>query len=160
MCRRTMTDIDVRLAIQNFLKSHIQLALATYGDHPWIATMFYGVDDDLTIYFLTAPETIHAQGLYKNPQVSAVIADSPQDPNSKKKGIQLYGTASELTEKEEIQAGFAIWRKVLKVKDPNYSYEGIQSGKLHYRLYKLIPKKIKYYNEELWDEGDAKTLDL
>lgn len=151
---------DTRSHILEYLQSHIQFALATNGDHPWIATMYYGVDDDLNIYFLTNPDTIHAQAMSKNPLVSAVIADSPQKPDSKKIGIQLYGTASELEGEESIKAGFKIWCEVLKVTDPKYSYEGIKSGELHYRLYKLIPKKIKYYNEELWDEGDEKTIEL
>lgn len=151
---------DLTSLVKEYFVSHYQFALATNGDHPWIATMFYGVDNDLNIYFLTDPETIHAKGLTKNPLVSAVIADSPQDPNSKKKGLQLYGSAKELMEQKEIEAGFAIWCKVLKVTDPKYSYDGIKTGELHYRLYKLVPKKIKYYNEELWEEVDEQVIDL
>lgn len=151
---------DVLTEIKKYLSTHIQFALATNGDHPWIATMYYGVDDDLNIYFLTSPDTIHAKSLKQNPLVSAVIADSPQNPIGKKIGIQLYGNASEIEGEEAIKAGFNIWCGVLKVTDPKYSYEGIKSGDLHYRLYKLVPKKIKYYNEELWDEGDEKVIEL
>ncbi|MBP9670660.1 pyridoxamine 5'-phosphate oxidase family protein [Candidatus Woesebacteria bacterium] len=151
---------EVLFAIKDYLSTHIQFALATNGEHPWIATMYYGMDDDLNIYFLTSPETIHAKGLKQNPLVSAVIADSPQKPDSKKIGLQLYGSASELEGEEAIKAGFKIWCSVLKVTDPKYSYEGIKSGDLHYRIYKLVPKKIKYYNEELWDEGDEKVIEL
>jgi uncharacterized protein YhbP (UPF0306 family) len=153
-------DKNTLQAIKEYMSSHVQFALATNGEHPWIATMFYGVDDDLNIYFLTSPETIHARGLKKNPLVSAVIADSPQKPDSKKIGIQLYGNASEIEGEEAIKAGFKIWCNVLKVTDPKYSYEGIKSGDLHYRLYKLVPKKIKYYNEELWGKDDEKVIDL
>lgn len=155
-----MSDKKTIDEIKSYLRSHIQLALATNGEHPWIATMYYGVSNDLTIYFLTNPKTIHATGLMINPLVSAAIADSPQDPSSKKSGLQLYGHASLLTEESELRAGFKIWRDVLKVTDPKYSYEGIQSGEFQYRLYKLVPKKIKYYNEALWDEGEEKTLDF
>jgi uncharacterized protein YhbP (UPF0306 family) len=111
-------------------------------------------------YFLTSPDTIHAQALQQNPLVSAVIADSPQNPAAKKIGIQLYGSVSKIEGQEAIKAGFKIWCDVLKVTDPKYSYEGIESGDLHYRLYKLVPKKIKYYNEELWEEGDEKVVDF
>ncbi len=146
--------------IKKFIQSHIQFALATFGDYPWIATMYYGCDDKLNLYFLTKPTTIHAEALVKNPQVSAVIADSPQDPKSKKIGMQIYGLARELTGEQEIRDGFVVWRRVLDVSDPNYSYEGVKSGDFHYRLYILTPKKIKYYNEELWDEGDERVLEL
>lgn len=150
---------ELRTAIKEYLSSHIQFALATSGDHPWIATMYYGIDDDLNIYFLTNPATIHAKDLKQNPLVSAVIADSPQHPESKKIGIQLYGTAAEIEGEAALKAAFAIWCKVLHVTDPKYSYEGIKSGELKYRLYKLTPKKIKYYNEELWDDKEQ-LLDL
>ena len=155
-----MQDKKTFDAIKEYLSSHIQFALATNGDDPWIATMYYGIDDKLNIYFLTNPKTIHAQALSKNENVAAVIADSPQNPVSKKIGIQMSGTARELKEKEEIETGFAIWCKVLKVTDPKYSYEGIKSGDFHYRLYQLTPKKIKYYNEEIWDERDEKLIEL
>lgn len=154
------SDRTTVLSIKEYLTNHLQFALATFGDHPWIATMYYGCDDDLNLYFLTKPTTIHAQGLVKNPQVSAVIADSPQDPKSKKIGMQIYGVARELTGEKEIRDGFAIWCRVLGVTDPSYSYEGIKSGKFHYRMYVLTPKKIKYYNEELWDEGDEQIIDI
>ena len=155
-----MQDENTLKAIKNYLQSHIQFALATNGDHPWIATMYYGVDDNLNIYFLTSPDTIHAKALKQNPLVSAVVADSPQKLDSKKIGIQLYGSASEIEGDEAITAAFKIWCGVLKVTDSKYSYEGIKSGDLHYRIYKLVPKKIKYYNEELWDEGDEKVIDF
>lgn len=154
-----MNIIDTASAIKDFFESHTQFALATNGDHPWIATMFYGSDADLNIYFLTDPETIHAKGLKQNPLVSAVIADSPQDPGSKKKGIQLYGHALEITDEQEMGKAFEVWCRVLKVTDAKYSVDGVKSSKLKYRIYKLIPKKIKYYNEELW-EDDEKTIEL
>jgi uncharacterized protein YhbP (UPF0306 family) len=155
-----MSNKEIKQIIRDYIGSHIQFALATNGEHPWIATMYYGMDDNLNIYFLTNPESIHAKGLKQNPFVSAVIADSPQKPDSKKVGIQLYGSASEIEGEENIKAGFKIWCGVLKVTDPKYSYEGIKSGDLKYRLYKLTPKKMKYYNEGLWDEGDEKVIDF
>ncbi len=154
-----MTDVQVVETIKEYLAGHKQFALATNGDHPWIATMFYGSDAELHIYFLTDPETIHAKGLNQNPLVSAVIADSPQDPGSKKKGIQLYGHASEIVDEQEMSKAFDVWCRVLKVTDSKYSVDGVKSGKLKYRIYKLVPKKIKYYNEELWDDNE-KTIDL
>jgi len=155
-----MDNSNLRQEIEKYLKSHKQFALATYGDHPWIATMYYGVDDDLNIYFLTSPDTIHAQGVYKKSEVAAVIADSPQDPKSKKVGMQIYGIAKELEGEKEIKDGFKVWCGALDVTDPKYSYEGIKSGDLHHRLYIVNPKKIKYYNENLFEEGDEQTLEL
>ena len=155
-----MSDIQIKSEISKYLTTHNQFALATFGDHPWVATMYYGIDQDLNIYFLTNPETIHAKGLKDNSRVAAVFADSPQNPASKKIGVQMWGHAEELEGEEPIKEGFKIWCLVLKVTDPKYSYEGIKSGDLHYRIYKLVPKKIKYYNEELWEEGEEKVIDL
>lgn len=152
--------MDLQAQIHSFLREHYQFALATYGQHPWIATMYYAVGEHLEIIFLTEPRTIHAQALNSNPEVAAVIADSPQKPDSQKKGLQIYGHAEELKNQSEIEKYFELWRSVLNVTDPKYSFAGIKSGELHYRLYKLTPKKIKFYNEELWEEGDEKILEL
>ena len=63
------------------------MVVATYGSHPWIATVYYTLDQDLNIYFLSDPNTIHCRQIAKNPKVAITIADSPQRPTSKKKMV-------------------------------------------------------------------------
>ena len=148
------------LLVKDFLKDHYQLAIATYGDHPWIATVYYSMDDALNLYFLTAPSTLHAQHIAQNKDVAVVIADSPQAPNSSKKGLQIYGICEQITGEKKITHAITLWNKSLGVTDPNYSYAGMLKKAISGRMYKIVPKKIKFFNEDLWEEGKEKLIEL
>lgn len=146
--------------IKEYLQSHFQFVLARYGEYPWVATLYYSVDDDLNIYFLTGPHTIHAEHIAKNSHVAAAISDAPQAPNSNKKGLQISGVCVEVTGARKITHAITLWTKTLGVTNPNYSYEGMVKKAISGHMYKLTPKKIKYFNEELWEEGKEKLIEL
>lgn len=136
------------------------MVIATYGDFPWIATVYYSIDDNMNIYFLTSPKTIHAQQIKSNPKVAIAIADSPQSPNSQKKGLQIYGLCEEVTGMRKITHAITLWTKTLNVTDKNYSYQGMVKKTISGRMYKVTPQKIKFFNEELWEEGQEKLIEL
>ncbi len=156
-----MSDIKSELAnIQKFLVDHVQMSASTSGEFPWIFTAYYATDNDLNIYFLTGPSTIHGQQLIDNPKVAVAIADSPQDLMSKKAGLQLSGVCTQLTDEKEVRVGLDLWRTKLKVESSDYTYEGMQTGKIESRMYKIVPKKLKFFNEALQEEGKEKLIEL
>jgi len=151
---------EILKQISDFLHDRLQMVVATSGEHPWIATVYYALDSDLNFYFISDPQTLHGSHIASNPHIALSVSDSPQHPSSKKKGIQIYGIATQLKDEKEITFGLELWRKKLEVTSDAYTYEGIMKNEIHGRLYKITPKKIKYYNEEIWDEGDEKTITL
>lgn len=146
--------------VSKFLFDHKQMSCSTSGDFPWIFTAYYAVDKDLNLYFLTSPETIHGKQLMNNPKVAVAIADSPQDPASKKAGLQMSGICVQLVDEAEIRTGLELWRTVLQVESQDYTFEGMKAGKIHGRMYKVVPKKLKFFNEALQEEGEEKFIEL
>ncbi len=155
-----MKHDEILKHISHFLNERMQMVVATSGDHPWIATVYYAIDDHLNFYFISDPKTLHGSHIDINPHVALSVSDSPQQLSSKKKGVQIYGTAVQLKNQKEITSGLSLWRKTLGVTSDAYTYEGMMKNKIQGRLYKVIPKKIKYFNEELWEEGKEKMITL
>lgn len=151
---------DVLKQIADFLHDRCQMVIATNGEHPWIATVYYSLDGDLNIYFLSDPKTLHCRHIATNPHVSISISDAPQNLSSKKKGMQIYGIAEEIFGEKNITQALHFWRKTLGVTSEEYTYEGMKKNKIKGRIYKVVPKKIKFYNEELWEDGDEKMISL
>lgn len=60
-----MNDQDIVKLVKEFMEPRFQMVLATYGEHPWIATLYYSFDNDLNIYFLSSPETNPLQTYFK-----------------------------------------------------------------------------------------------
>jgi len=136
------------------------MVIATCGEHPWIATVYYAMDDNWNFYFLSDPKTLHCQHIAKNPEVALAIATSPQDLSENKKGVQIFGLAEQITEEAEITTAVNLWKKRLSVESDDYSYAGMMANKIKGRMYKVVPKKTKFFNEDLWEEGTETTIEL
>lgn len=136
------------------------MVLATHGDYLWIATLYYSFDNDLNIYFLSNPETVHGRQIASNPNVAIAISDSPQLPTAKKLGLQISGIAEQITDRQKIIHALSLWRKTLNVTSASYSYEGMINKLIDGRMYKVVPKKIKFFNQEIWEEGEEPLIEL
>ncbi|MFZ1720991.1 MAG: pyridoxamine 5'-phosphate oxidase family protein [Microgenomates group bacterium] len=146
--------------ISDFIKSNTQMTIATYGDSPWIATVYYSSDDALNLYFLSDPDTIHCHHIKVNPNVAVSIADSPQAPSSNKIGLQISGIAEQISDKKKIVHALDLWRKTLGVTSNAYTYAGMMKKAIKGRMFKVTPNKIKFFNEELWEEGSEPVVEL
>ena len=83
-----------------FLAEHHVMTLATLGkEGPWAAAVFYACDD-LRLYFLSAPNTRHAQNLAREPHVAATIQRDYDDwPGIR--GLQISGTVRTVAAEDE-----------------------------------------------------------
>lgn len=136
------------------------MVIATYGEYPWIATVYYSLDKDLNFYFLSDPATLHCRQIESNPNVALSISDAPQNPVSKKKGVQIFGVAEKISEIHKITHALNLWRKTLGVTSAAYTYKGMMKKAIKGRMYKVEPRKMKLFNEELWTEGSEPTITL
>ena len=137
--------------VRRFLSENRLLTVATHGSHPWIACVYYGFDDDLTIYFISDPTTMHGKHIGKNEKVAIAIADSNQKPESKKKGVQLYGLAELIKTETETRKAIKLWRENMNMTTEQPNYESVKG-----RMYKITPKKVKYFNQALFEVEDGK----
>ena len=155
-----MTNKQDLVPISKYLSGHIQMSASTSGEFPWIFTAYYVTDQDLNLYFLTGPSTIHGKQLVDNPKIAVAIADAPQEPTGKKAGLQMSGLCTQLENESEVRRALSMWCDKLNVHSPDYTYEGMQTGKISGRIYKIVPKKIKFFNENLQEEGKEKLIEL
>ncbi len=148
--------------VLDFLKDHKLMAIATHGDFPWIATVYYTFDDNLSLYFLSNPNTLHCQHIHKNNKVAVSIADSRQNINQLKKGLQISGIAEQISDIEKIKHALKIWKDFLKVEDRELSYENMIKKVITSRIYKITPKRIKLFNQELFnvEDGEEPVMEL
>lgn len=94
---------DPRRRIANFLAARNTASLATRGDQrPWAASVFFVSDDDLNLYFVTDPKTLHGQHLDDGP-VAATINEDVGDWSAIQ-GVQLTGWANRLSDAERSAA--------------------------------------------------------
>jgi len=146
----------------DFLKLHKLMTLATYGKHPWIASVFYSFDKELNIYFISTPSTIHGRQMEKNKEVAAAIVDSHQKPSDIKRGLQIFGTVEKISGVNRIRHAIRLWKDFLNVKSLEVSFENMKKGLYKGRMYRLTPKKIKLFDQEKFKvpDGEEPILEL
>lgn len=148
--------------VLDFLGLYKLMTVATYGDHPWIASVFYSFDKDLNIYFISTPTTIHGRQMEKNNKVTAAIADSHQKPSDVKRGLQIYGCVEKISGVNKIRHALRLWKDFLNVNRPDISLENMKKGLYKGRMYRLTPKKIKLFDQEKFKvpDGEEPILEL
>ncbi len=81
--------------IYAYLAEHNTLTLGTTGKDgaPHVCALFYAVEPDLTLYFLSEPKTLHARHIGDGARIAASVESNHQDWRTIR-GLQLYGQAS------------------------------------------------------------------
>ncbi len=148
--------------VLEFLDDKKLMVVATYGEHPWIASVYYSFDKDLNIYFISTPTTIHGRQMEKNKKVSAAIVDSHQKPSDSKKGLQIYGIVERVSGINKVNYALRLWKDFLNVQRPDISFENMKKGLYKGRMYKLTPKKIKLFDQDKFKvpDGEEPILEL
>jgi len=148
--------------VLDFLKDQKLMAVATFGKHPWIASVYYSFDNDLNLYFLSDPATLHCRQIEQNPQVAVSIADSRQKVIDLKKGLQIYGIAKQISGALKIKHTLRSWKDALNVIDKELTYTNMLKKVIKGRMYQITPKRIKLFDQKLFpvEDGKEPVLDL
>ena len=153
-----LLHMEKRQALLDYLRSRKLMTLATNGDDVWATTVFYTVDDDFNLYFLSEPKTQHVQDLHKNPSVACAIADTNQEAAKSKLGVQFKGVAEEVTGIDRLMPIMDMWHAVNPGLESVLSIDTIRGKVIDSVVYKLKPQYAKFFNEDLYGKEGYETF--
>jgi uncharacterized protein len=128
---------DLRERVERYLRAHHTMTLATVGPAggarpapasaargpeaaatptPHAATVFYAVDDDLRLIFLSQPTSAHGSHIGRKAPVAVTVA-AHYDDWALIQGVQLWGTARLLTGASKAAAMAVYLRRFPFVRD-------------------------------------------
>ena len=149
---------NVRLKAYEFLHSHRAATLATITTNktPDAATVFYIVDNDLFIYFMTRVESRKFRNIEKHQEISMVITDE-----NTMETIQLTGVAERIEDlKEESGALTKLW--TADYGNPNWpgpAAKLFESGhSVQLAVLKVMPLEMTYASFEKRENGNIKSF--
>lgn len=146
-----MKNRNILADIKGFLNENFIMTLATCDSVPWVATVYYGISDDLILYIVTDPNSKHGKLIKKNPRVAFNIFDSHTKAPDKKRGIQAQGECALVKNPIEVLKGLSLWHKANPGADTKITIDLIKKS-LDTRIYKIVPTFIKFFNKELYGE--------
>lgn len=118
---------------RNVLKNNIYLTLATIGDYPWAAPVYYCLDNSYNFYFISQLQSVHIQHIFHNNRVAFAIFDSQQKEGTGN-GVQGSGRVYQIDEKDLSQALQWYHTDFVSSTLESFIYPA------PYRLFKLIPE--------------------
>lgn len=123
--------------IQKILTSDIlAMQLATIsGNQPWICSVYFVVDKNLNIYWLSFPNRRHSQDIERNPVVAATIVVKATQPVI---GLQLKGVVHKVADPTVVQA--VMERYVAKYDIGRKFYDHFMAGSNQHVMYRLQPE--------------------
>lgn len=153
-------DSDARSTAYKFLSVHRVATLATIAVNgpPDLATIYYIVDEDLNLYFMTRIESRKYRNLKEQPMLSMVITDE-----GTMETIQLTGMSERIENfKDESAVLSKLW--VADYAEQHWPgpavklYEAGHSAQL--AVTKIIPTEMTYASFERQDKGNYKSFFL
>lgn len=120
---------------QKILRENIYLTLATADKKPWASPVYYCLDPDFNLYFISLNSSIHAQNISKNKEVAFAVFDSRQKEGTGQ-GVQGSGKAHQLKGFEVLDGLRWYHTKYVPMNLATLRKVG------YYRLFKLIPEKL------------------
>jgi uncharacterized protein YhbP (UPF0306 family) len=144
----------VRRTVSTVLNSTELCAWATVSPegHAHINTGYFAHSDELVLYLLSHPESLHCRNLAVNASMAAAIYASAQGWADPGRGLQLFGACAQAADIDRAEAErvysrrfsqYSRWKATL---DP----AGLPS---EYRFYRFAPARLKILDEA--EFGDA-----
>lgn len=152
----TMVMSKNKKEIIKFLNKNILMTLATAYPKPWVATVYFVTDEDFNFYFVSSPNSKHSKDIDKNKNVACAIYDSHTKNSDKKAGIQMKGTAKMVKNWNEVEKYLLLWNKKNPGMEKVVNVKNMKEKVISSRVYKITPKYVKFFNQELFGEDGIK----
>lgn len=125
---------------RRLLKAAPLCAIATVGGdgRAHINTAYFAWSPAFEIVWLSAPEARHSRNIRSRPSVAIAVFDSRQEWGGSDRGIQLFGTARELSGLAARVAGRLYGRRFKA-----YAAQDLDA----YRFYRFRPRTLKLFHE-------------
>ena len=142
--------------LSKFLKNQKLLVLSTVDGrgNPWTSNLYYSVDRDLNLFFVSSPDTNHGMHITAHSQISFSVPWYDEKNLGNRKAVQGTGICKRITRAEEIikllknhYKYYPLWKDVV-------THKAMQNNLIKSRPYLIKPNYMKFWNDEVYgDEG-------
>jgi len=136
---------ELRARITEYLRAHHTMTVATVAPvsgTPHAAHVFYAMDPDLRLIFLSRTSSLHGQYIGESAPVAVTVSED-YDAWHDIQGVQLWGTARQLTRTAEARALAHYLRRFPFVRDL-LNEPGLAARLRDLGVYLVEPEKVAF----------------
>lgn len=142
----------------SFIDSQKLCVLATFDKDVWASNVFYGIDPNFTIYFVSSENKKHSMQILKNPKIAFSISWFNKSDHTDRKAVQGQGICEIAKTDEEIKKGIKLHNKRFPEFAKRITYEWIKTNKTKSRIWTIKPFYIKYWDDKLYGQDGTKEF--
>jgi uncharacterized protein YhbP (UPF0306 family) len=141
--RRRVGAGRIAEAARALLEASTLCAIATVSrrGQPHVNTAYFAWSSELDLYWLSEPGAEHSRNLRVSPGTAVAVYDSSQSWGGADRGIQLFGSASELAGPDAREA-----ERVYSLRFPDFVAGDLGA----YRFYRFRPRRLKLFDERVF----------
>ncbi len=144
------TDIQIKRDIYQFITRNGIMTLATQSPNgPWVCTVYYGVDNDMNLYIVTDPNSVHGKNMSKRKKIAFNIFDSHQKIYKSKKGVQGLGIIEMVRGPFRVIKALALWHKQNPGVEKAITIKEVKKF-TDTKVFKITPFYLKFFNKTLY----------
>ena len=136
-----MTEAVLQDRVRALIERNSVLTLATVdpSGHPWVSPVFYSIDDDFEIYWVSAVDARHSANVRDTGVVAIVVHDSLDDQTD---AVYIEANAVELNEAAEVRRGMDVMGRRDDRQPTHWRIDdlGTVTGDGPWRIYNAIRK--------------------
>jgi uncharacterized protein YhbP (UPF0306 family) len=134
--------MELKALIQEYMVGNTHMQLATIRDgQPWLCTVYFASDDDLSIYWTSARSRRHSLEIVDNPKAAITIVRDTEN----KRALQITGDAHEIAD-DDLERVHKLYQSKFGPKD--YDLDEMKTHKPEGRAYWVF----KPHSISIWDE--------
>jgi len=144
------TKAEIKEDVFKFIKGSGIMTLATQSkDGPWACTVYYGVDENMNLYIVTDPNSVHGKNMAKDNRVAFNIFDSQQKIDKPKRGVQGSGTIEIVKGIINVTKALALWHKQNPGVEKKITIKELKKF-ADTKVFKITPTYLKFFNKALY----------
>ena len=155
------SEEQLRNSVFRILRENVlcSIATVTQNSQAHINTAYFCYSDELEVYFLSHPGSLHCRNLATNPSAAIAIFSSSQIWTNPGRGLQLFGLCSETRGEDWVKGeelyskrfpAFVDWKAALSKTDLAQEY----------RLFRFVARSLKLHDEATFGEGVFALADV
>lgn len=149
--------MNLRRLIKDYLKEGRMMAVATVsGNQPWNCTLMFVSDENLNLYWISAPDTRHSKEIQKNKKATAAIPIKYTGLTVV--GLQVEGDAQLVKDSGEIKRAIRLYTD--KHERGERWYKDFIAGKNIHKLYRIKPRLFVLFDRENFPKNSRREFNL
>ena len=141
----------IKEELLKFLKSQKLIIIASQGDTDiGISNIYYGIDEDFKIYFISPKDTEHSKHILKNSKITFSIAWYNPENHKDRKAIQAKGNCIIATLENDKFKGVKLHNLNFPEFKERITEEWILDDSIDAEVWVIEPTSMKFWNDELF----------